>query len=281
MTANSVFAQLILICFSEMSWIFINCFVLALTLSCVQTQMPYDENVDGPTTLVTLPPCGQQFNYQINVMQCSEDPEHQGVWTIIDLDPAVCSGFCNYTGATSLFSSSPTPSTVEIQTPTLSAQNNDGPTTLLSCELQHAYIVKKLECEHQGVWTVVNSHPAYCLAYCDKTATPTPPLSPAPTAVCDIKKLKSDCLNTKNGICSFEVVDASTCNVGCACVSADPPFITCDEALAADKERCLKREDEKMKCAFVVSDPSSCQGDCQCRMSVRKDKRLKCKPVVV
>lgn len=177
------------------------CF-LVLMLGGVQSQ---EEPSPPPST---LPPCEEQFIYEITRLQCSENPSYQGNWIDIDLDPNVCSGYCNYSGA---------------------------------------------------------GNP--------------PPSSPSTAINCHIEKLRDDCLNTKNGICNFEVIEASTCNVGCACVSADPPFITCEEILAFDKEACLQKEDRKTKCSFVVLDPSSCQGQCQCERSPR-EKKLRCKPIV-
>lgn len=192
-----------------------------------------------PSPSTPAVPCNDQFNtpYWYEMLQCSEDPQHPGVWIQTNLDPFNCEGYCNYT----ILTPPPPPS----------------PTSPIPCEDQMytPYWYEMMQCgedpTHPGVWVSTNLDPYNCEGFCNHTAL-TPPTPSQP--ICDIVFLEGNCVDRKFG-CKLNVINYELCITECVCPN-------CDEIFEKERLACEKQSFKQIFCSYDVSDPFKCQGNC-------------------
>jgi hypothetical protein len=220
------------------------------------------------------------------MLQCSESPEHPGVWIVTNSDPLNCEGYCNHTSIPppplppcedqlytnywyNMMQCGENPNNPGVWVPTNTDPFNcegfcnytGGPTPPpppppVPCEDQvySAYWYEMLQCgenpNHPGVWIQTNSDPLNCEGYCNYTGGPTPP----PYVDCDIHLLKQECDRYLCG-CSLKIHNFERCETECVCPN-------CEKIFAKEKYKCENHGQKGIACKYGVTDPSKCEGEC-------------------
>lgn len=233
-------------------------------------------------TISTIQPCEEQIDYINSQTQCSID---EGTWVAIDLNPTICSGYCD----------SPAPTTAlppcdqqfnYIVTALQCSENPEHPgywvdvdlnpsicsgycfyPQPIPCEEQSEYSNSMMDCNlSSGIWIPFDTNPSSCEGYCDYDQA-TPPTT-SPTTFCNVEAQRQACIGNPKSRCKFIVIDAVACQFDCVCENKIP----CEETLAADKLACLKRNDRSTRCSFSIQESPFCKGACHCKEIVRPKK---------
>lgn len=240
-------------------------FFLAVISAITLVKAKADEKSADPSHGSTTPPantaaspvpCSEQYYYYFAKVECTMDQLRTGgIWYDIDLDPAVCSGRCEF--------------------PNLPTNPSLPP-----CAEQFEYMINQLQCgedpSNPGYWIPVNMDPSVCEGYCQYTSPSPLPTTPGttepPAALCDIEKLKSQCVATTKGeSCKIDLIDVKSCQVWCSC-DDDSECLTydddddnqesfsCDKNLARERLECMQSGNR----CFFEADLELCQADCIC-----------------
>jgi hypothetical protein len=237
-------------------------FIFQLFVLLVVSQDPSPPTPEIGETEPTQPPlpCDRQNNqYVYDSLQCSESPQHPGLWIVTNSDPYNCQGYCDY----------------NILTPP--TEDDDTP-----CEYQtnSPYSYDRLQCsenpENPGVWIETNSDRFNCEGYClydTTTSTSTtfePPITFDDSCTNRMEHLIYECEENRTNPGKWIMTDDAPWRCKGHCEYNIPPTIPttpCDQqtntAYYWDVLQCIESLENPGVWIKTNSDPYNCEGYCQ------------------